>query len=211
MFIVVFAVMLPIKLQTGDPIKAWEAGLTWVALQSLVLILGGFLGPFVRRVTPRAALLRHTGRRLDHVHLDASGARDVPHAGHRPHLLRDSSRELVRWCALTSADYQPDSSRRCLAGTAIRLDLDVPQSRLRRPSRLRGVTESITHFGFSLPIPALDHVFSGFSFIGLLLVTAIPFGLYDLIEALDNVERCVGGGRQLSDNARALRGRRPSA
>ena len=57
MFIVVFVVMLPIKLQTGDPIKAWEAGLTWVAIQSIVLMLGGFIGPYVRRVTPRAALL----------------------------------------------------------------------------------------------------------------------------------------------------------
>ncbi len=57
MFIVVLVVMLPIKLQTGDPVKAWEAGLTWVAIQSVVLILGGFIGPYVRRVTPRAALL----------------------------------------------------------------------------------------------------------------------------------------------------------
>src|SRR5438045_3537368 len=57
MFIVVFVVMLPIKLQTGDPIKAWEAGLTWVAIQSVVLMLGGLVGPYVRRVTPHAALL----------------------------------------------------------------------------------------------------------------------------------------------------------
>jgi adenine/guanine/hypoxanthine permease len=28
MFICVFVVMLPIKISTGDPIKAWEAGLT---------------------------------------------------------------------------------------------------------------------------------------------------------------------------------------
>ena len=57
MFICVFVVMLPIKLQTGDPIKAWEAGLTWVFIQSIVLVIGGFLGRWVRKVTPRAALL----------------------------------------------------------------------------------------------------------------------------------------------------------
>ena len=49
--------MLPIKLQTNDPMKAWEAGLTWVSIQSLVLVIGGFIGRWVRRVTPRAALL----------------------------------------------------------------------------------------------------------------------------------------------------------
>src|SRR6478672_12395478 len=34
MFIVVFVIMLPILLRTQDPIKAWEAGLTWVFIQS---------------------------------------------------------------------------------------------------------------------------------------------------------------------------------
>src|SRR5579864_4951561 len=57
MFVVVFVIMLPIALKTGDPIKGWEAGLTWVFIQSFVLMAGGFIAPIVRRITPRAALL----------------------------------------------------------------------------------------------------------------------------------------------------------
>src|SRR5512135_27256 len=57
MFVVVFVIMLPISLKTGDPVKGWEAGLVWVFVQSFVLMLGGFIAPFVRRITPRAALL----------------------------------------------------------------------------------------------------------------------------------------------------------
>src|ERR1035438_6816509 len=57
MFVVTFVVMLPIALKTGDPIKGWEAGLTWVFIQSFVLMIGGFIAPIIRRVTPRAALL----------------------------------------------------------------------------------------------------------------------------------------------------------
>src|SRR5258706_3707779 len=57
MFIVSLVVMLPIALKTGDPVKGWEAGLTWVFVQSFVLMLGGFIGPIIRRITPRAALL----------------------------------------------------------------------------------------------------------------------------------------------------------
>jgi AGZA family xanthine/uracil permease-like MFS transporter len=57
MFVVTFVVMLPILGKTGDPIQAWEAGLTWVFVQSFVLMVGGFIGPVVRRITPRAALL----------------------------------------------------------------------------------------------------------------------------------------------------------
>ena len=57
MFVVVFVIMLPIALKTGDPIKGWEAGLTWVFIQSFVLMVGGFVAPIVRKITPRAALL----------------------------------------------------------------------------------------------------------------------------------------------------------
>ena len=34
MFIVTLVIMLPIAVSTGDPIKGWEAGLTWVFIQS---------------------------------------------------------------------------------------------------------------------------------------------------------------------------------
>ena len=57
MFIVTFVIMLPIALKTNDPIKGWEAGLTWVFFQSFILMAGGFIAPIVRRITPRAALL----------------------------------------------------------------------------------------------------------------------------------------------------------
>src|SRR5213596_4382913 len=57
MFVVTFIIMLPITLKTGDPIKGWEAGLTWVFIQSFVLMAGGFIAPIIRRITPRAALL----------------------------------------------------------------------------------------------------------------------------------------------------------
>ena len=57
MFVVTFVIMLPIALKTGDPIKGWEAGLTWVFIQSFVLMIGGFIAPVIRKITPRAALL----------------------------------------------------------------------------------------------------------------------------------------------------------
>src|SRR6202140_3375992 len=53
---------------------------------------------------------------------------------------------------------------------------------------------ALAGFGFSVPIPAVDHVFSGFEFLGVILVTAIPFGIYDLVEAMDNVESAEAAG-----------------
>ena len=45
MFVVTFVVMLPILIKTNDPMQAWEAGLTWVFVQSFVLMAGGFIAP----------------------------------------------------------------------------------------------------------------------------------------------------------------------
>src|SRR5262249_62101953 len=47
---------------------------------------------------------------------------------------------------------------------------------------------------FSVPLPAFGTVFSGFEFLGIILVTAIPFGIYDLVEAMDNVESAEAAG-----------------
>ena len=47
---------------------------------------------------------------------------------------------------------------------------------------------------FRVPLPAVGHVFSGFKFLGVILVTAIPFGIYDLVEAMDNVESAAVAG-----------------
>ncbi len=57
-----------------------------------------------------------------------------------------------------------------------------------------GVKAAFTNFGFSMPLPAVNHVFSGFQYLGVILVTAIPFGIYDLVEAMDNVESAEAAG-----------------
>jgi AGZA family xanthine/uracil permease-like MFS transporter len=43
-------------------------------------------------------------------------------------------------------------------------------------------------------LPAFNQVFDGFKYLGVILITAIPFGIYDLVEALDNVESASAAG-----------------
>ena len=57
MFIVVLVIMLPTRIATGDPVKAWEAGLAWIFIEGLVILAGAFIAPAIRKLTPRAALL----------------------------------------------------------------------------------------------------------------------------------------------------------
>src|SRR5581483_2387721 len=57
LFAFVFFIMLPIYLETKDPIRAWKVGLVACFLNGVIEILGAFIAEQVRRVTPRAALL----------------------------------------------------------------------------------------------------------------------------------------------------------
>ena len=60
MFIVVFLIMLPIKLANPGPDGwrlAWQAGLAWSFVIGVIVLLGAFVGPTIRKYTPRAAML----------------------------------------------------------------------------------------------------------------------------------------------------------
>lgn len=191
MFICVFVVMLPIKLATGDPIKAWEAGLTWVFIQSIVLMLGGFIGKWIRKVTPRAALLGT----LAGVSITFISMRPVLQMYMTPAIgLVCFAILIVSWFG--KLRYFRGLPAGCIAlavGTLIAWGSNLFDLNFGGLS-LPALAESLTHFGFSIPLPAFGHTFSGFEYIGILLVTAIPFGLYDLIEAIDNVESAAVAG-----------------
>jgi AGZA family xanthine/uracil permease-like MFS transporter len=55
---------------------------------------------------------------------------------------------------------------------------------------------SFQTFGFAVPHPVLGLVLGGlhWSFLKVILVTAIPFGIYDLVEAMDNVVSASAAG-----------------
>ncbi len=191
MFVVVFVIMLPIKLATGDPVKAWEAGLTWVFVQSFVLMAGGFLAPYIRKITPRAALL------------GALAGVSIAFISMRPALEMFMTPLIGIVCfAIILASWF--GGVRYWKGIPAGLVAIAVGTLIAWGSTLFGFSiggmsvdklgESVASFGFALPIPAIGHVFSGFEFIGVILVTAIPFGIYDLVEAMDNVESAEAGG-----------------
>ena len=191
MFVVTFVVMLPILLRTNDPIQAWEAGLTWVFVQSFVLMAGGFIAPVIRRITPRAALL------------GSLAGISITFISMRPGLLVFETPLIGMVCfAIILANWfggvryfreVPGGLIAIAAGTIIAWGSNIFGLGYGGLS-VGNVGDAFSHFGFSFPIPAVDHVFSGFKFIGIILVTAIPFGIYDLVEAMDNVESASAAG-----------------
>ena len=190
MFIVVFVIMLPIKLRTGDPVQAWEAGLTWVFIQSFVLMAGGFIAPVIRRITPRAALLGSlAGISITFIAMSpANQMFSTPVIG-----LVCFAIILASWFGGVRFGGMPGGLVAIIVGTAIAwgstlVGLDY--------GGLGGaaLSGSVANFGFSAPLPAVSEVFAGFGFIAVILVTAIPFGIYDLVEAMDNVESAEAAG-----------------
>jgi adenine/guanine/hypoxanthine permease len=191
MFIVVFVIMLPIAAKTGDPVKGWEAGLTWVFVQSFVLMAGGFIAPIIRRITPRAALL------------GALAGVSIAFISLRPALDMYMTPLIGIVCfAILLASWFGGVRywRGIPAGlVAIAVGSIIAWGSTALGFNLAGMTaagvgQAFSSFGLSFPIPAIGHVFSGFDFLGVILVTAIPFGIYDLVEAMDNVESAEAGG-----------------
>lgn len=191
MFVVVFVIMLPIALSTGDPIKGWEAGLTWVFIQSFVLIAGGYIAPFIRKITPRAALLGTlAGVSLAFISMrPALEMYMTPVIGVVCFIII-----LLSWFGgVRYFKGIPAGLVAIAVGTLIAWGSTAVGLKYGGLS-LEKLTGSFLDFGFSVPIPAFGHVFSGFEFLGIILITAIPFGIYDLVECMDNVESAAVAG-----------------
>jgi AGZA family xanthine/uracil permease-like MFS transporter len=191
MFIVTFVIMLPIALKTGDPEKGWQAGLVWVFFQSFILMIGGFIAPYIRKITPRAALLGT----LAGVSVTFISMRPALEMYMTPVIgLTCFAIIMVSWFG--GVKYPkgiPAGLIAILVGTVIAWGSNIFGLNYGGMG-LDKLGGAISSFGFSVPLPAFDTVFSGFEYLGIILVTAIPFGIYDLVEAMDNVESAEAAG-----------------
>ena len=191
MFIVTFVIMLPIALKTNDPIKGWEAGLVWVFFQSFILMIGGFIAPFVRRVTPRAALLGT----LAGVSVTFISMRPALEMYMTPVIgLSCFAVIMVSWFGeFKYPKGIPAGLVAIVVGMIIAWGSNLFGLNYGGLS-VQGFVDAFANFGFSVPLPAIDHIFGGFQYLGVILITAIPFGIYDLVEAMDNVESAEAAG-----------------
>ena len=191
MFIVTFVIMLPITLKTGDPMKGWAAGLVWVFFQSFILMIGGFIAPYIRKITPRAALLGT----LAGVSVTFISMRPALEMYMTPQIgLICFAIILVSWFGgVKYLKGIPAGLVAIAAGMLIAWGSNLLGLGIGGLS-VKGLGDAFANFGFSVPLPAVGQIFSGFEFLGIILVTAIPFGIYDLVEAMDNVESAEAAG-----------------
>ena len=154
-------------------------------------MIGGFIAPYIRKITPRAALLGT----LAGVSVTFISMRPALEMYMTPQIgLVCFAIILVSWFG--GVKYwkgMPAGLVAIAVGMIIAWGSNLFGLGLGGLS-LKGVGDAFANFGFSVPLPAIGHVFSGFEFLGIILVTAIPFGIYDLVEAMDNVESAEAAG-----------------
>ena len=189
MFIVVFVIMLPVYLKTKDPLLAWQAGLAWAFIIGVIVLIGAFVGPTIRKYTPRAAMLGT----LAGISIAFISMRPAFQMWEVPWISFISlAIVLISWTANVRLPWGvPGGLAAVIVGTVIAWVVSAfGWSDVVKPTE---VAASLSQFGIRLPWPSVD-VFKGLADIAPLLVTAIPLGIYNFTEGMNNVESAAAAG-----------------
>ncbi|MDQ5841111.1 MAG: regulator [Chloroflexota bacterium] len=184
MFIVVFLIMLPVFLATKDPLKAWQTGLAWAFIIGVIVVIGAFVGPYIRRFTPRAAMLGTlAGISLAFISMrPAAQMWDAAWIALPVFVII-----LAGFFAGVKMPFGlPVGLVALLVGTAVGWAggfMSVPD-----------VTSAAKDIAIGIPTFQLDLLLNGLKDIGPLLATAIPLGIYNFTEGMSNVESAAAAG-----------------
>lgn len=182
-FAYVFLVMLPVKLATGDPVAAWQAGLV-AALGSGFIELSGALGAgWLRRNVPRAALLSTlAGIALTFISLGF--------------LFRTFATPLVGLSTFVVVSLVYFGRLRFKGGLPGGLVAVLIGTSLAWVSGLAPVGERPDGLALHLPVPVLGELFAAMSgpYALTYLSVIVPMGLFNLIGSLQNLESAAAAG-----------------
>ncbi|MDA8110461.1 MAG: regulator [Betaproteobacteria bacterium] len=189
MFIVVFVIMLPVYLKTKNPVLAWEAGLAWAFIIGVIILLGILFGPWIRAHTPRAAMLGT----LAGISIAFISLRPAFQMWEVPWIAFISlAIVLISWTANVRLPWG-------LPGGLVAVIIGIVVGWLAYffgwsdVVKAGAVSASLGQFGVHLPIPG-GEVWRGLADFAPLLVTAIPLGIYNFTEAMNNVESAAAAG-----------------
>lgn len=184
MFIVVFVVMLPVYLNTDNAVQAWSAGLAWAFMIGVIVMIGAFVGPYIRKLTPRAAMLGT----LAGISITFISMRPAAQMWEAAWIgLPVLAIILIGFFTDVKLPFGiPVGLAALLVGTAI----GWAGGYMSAPD----VGQAFSDIAVGVPDLRLDLLFSGLSNLAPLLGTAIPLGVYNFTEAMSNVESAAAAG-----------------
>lgn len=192
LFFVTFLIILPVYRATDDPRLAWLVGVAWCMVESATEVVGSFIGPWVRRNTPRAAMLAvMAGIALTLIAMSAAfRIWEAPYIG-----LVSLGFVLVAWTASKRLPGNvPAAAALLVLGTAIAWIGTalgwIPDG----PGKMDTGAVGDAVSGLSFALPGVNISWEGFVELVPYLATAIPFGIGGFLNTMDNVESAAAAG-----------------
>src|SRR5919199_2820312 len=184
MFIVTFVIMLPVYVRTRDPLQAWAAGLAWAFIIGVIVLIGAFIGPTIRRLTPRAALLGT----LAGISITFISMRPAAQMWEAAWIALPAFTIILAgfFGNVRLPGNFPVGLAAVLLSTAIAWIggyMSVPD-----------VGAAAKDIALSLPTLRVDLLIDGLENVAPLLATAIPLGVYNFTEGMSNVESAAAAG-----------------
>lgn len=178
MFLIVFLIMGPVYWKTGDPYIAWFAGLAWGFIEGIIELSGSLVGTKLRKVLPRAAMLGSlAGVSLTFIVMTpAMQTFDLPYIGFISLVII-----FLGWFGKIKFPFHiPVGLFATIVGAIIGWVTGYMD--------IRAVIGSLQDVQLSVPTFSLERIISGISAAGPFLIAAIPLGIYNFFETIDNIE-----------------------
>ncbi|AHM58217.1 xanthine/uracil/vitamin C permease (plasmid) [Peptoclostridium acidaminophilum DSM 3953] len=178
MFLIVFMIMGPVYWDTGNPELAWHAGLAWCFVEGAIEISGSIIGPRVRDTIPRAAMLGAlAGVSLTFIAMNpAMQAFRTPYIG-----LVSLAIILLGWLGNNRMPFNiPVGLFAIIVGTVI--------GWLTGHMDYQALVTSVSSVQPTYAKFSLINIIDGFGLAAPYLAAAIPLGVYNFFETMDNVE-----------------------
>jgi adenine/guanine/hypoxanthine permease len=179
MFIYLYGIIYPLHYSGLDPYSCWMAATAACFLGGVIEMLGGFIGPFVRRIIPRVAMLG-TVAGIGLVWMATVGLFEVFHDP-----ILGLPVVLIAIIGLIGGYVFKKKIPMLLVSVVAGIIWAFVLGR---------VQVDTSTLGFVTPYFALKEVLMGFKFIVPFLSIIIPIEVYNFIETMDNVESAIAAG-----------------
>lgn len=157
---------------------AWGVGAAWSFVQGVVMLVGAFVGPFLQRYIPKGALLGSlAGLAITFIAMaPAANVFSKPVIGFTCLAIL-----IVGWLANKKLPFNiPAGFLAIVVGTILGWSMGLMDG--------RALVDSVSSFGVAVPKNIFTYFINGFKYLSPFLPAAIPLGIYDFLESLDNVE-----------------------
>ena len=183
-FLVIFAIMLPLKIAGESFELIWSVGVAWCFVHAIVATIGAFVGPTMQKLTPRAAMLGTlAGVAITYIAMGAAF-----NAWNAAWLSMVSFGIIfVGWLANVQFPGK-------IPAGLVAVIIGVIVGWLSGYMKLEGLQTAVSNVAIAIPLPQIKVLLAGLPRVTPYLVTAIPLAIYLFLESLNNVESALAGG-----------------